>query len=65
MVLVHSLGLGQPQNVERDSVVRIAVEEVGLHPGGVLGVLDKEVAEVWVITNPGLDQVPIPRNGKV
>jgi hypothetical protein len=34
MVLVDGLGLGQPENVERDSIVgaEVTVEQVGLHP---------------------------------
>ena len=62
MVLVNSFGLGQPQDVVRNSVVGVAVEEVGLHPGRVLRVLDKEETEVWMIANSGLDKMPIPVN---
>jgi hypothetical protein len=34
MVLVNGLGLGQPEDVERDAIVgaEVTVEQVGLHP---------------------------------
>ena len=60
VVLVDRLGLGQPQDVEGNPAVGVAVEEVGLHPGCVLGVLDKVEPEVRVVPDPCLDKVPVP-----
>lgn len=65
VVLEDGLGVGHLQDLVGDPVAALAaVEEVRLHPGGVLGVLHEEVVKVGVTAHPVLHQGPVPAKSK-
>lgn len=63
MILKHGLRVRHLQNFERNSIFagRIeTVKEVGLHPRGVVWMLDEKMVEIRVLANPFLHQTPVP-----
>ena len=66
VVLEHGLRVGHLEDGEGDAVLGLvlAVEEVGLHPRRVLGILDEEVVKVGVVAHALLDHRPVPEKNR-